>query len=426
MAVISSHNIYKLRLIVSEITTSLPLPLPLILLISHKILQFSFAEASMDLLPLILLISHTILQFSLAEASMESELGPKIAQKIFEGEGGFSYSWLSAEFPILSQAKVGAGKLVLNPLGLALPHYADSSKVAIVLQGKGRIGIIFPKASEQKVVEIEEGDIIPVPLAAVSWWFNDGDSKLIVIFLGDTSKAHSPGDFTYFLLAGAKGIFTGFSNNFVSGACDLDEEDTNKLVNSQSGVLIIKLKEGTNMPQPSKADKQEVVFNIEATLPDVYVENGGKLVVLSREKFPLLEEVGLSVKHVRLDANAMFAPEFSSDPAVQVIYIVEGSGRVEVVGIDSESVLNTTVKDGDLFVVPIVFVVSTVAGNEGMEWFSMTTSTQPFFKYLVGKTSLWKTLSPQVLQVTLNLTTEEAEVFSSKMNKNPILIPPPM
>ncbi|XP_042487356.1 uncharacterized protein LOC122067589 isoform X2 [Macadamia integrifolia] len=132
---------------------------------------------------------------------MESEIGPMIAPKVFEGEGGSYYIWSSAEFPILGQAKIGAGKLVLNPLGLALPHYADSSKIAIVVQ---------------------------------------------------------------------------------------------------------------------------------------------------------------------------------------------------------------------------------VAGDEGMEWFSIITSTQPFFSYLVGKTSLWKTLSPQVLQVSLNLTTEEAEVFSSKMNKNPILIPPPM
>ncbi|XP_043715258.1 glutelin type-D 1-like [Telopea speciosissima] len=358
---------------------------------------------------------------------MELELGPKIAQKAFEGEGGSYYSWTSAELPILSQAKVGAGKLILHPLGLALPHYSDTSKIGMVVQGKGRIGMIFPKASQQKVVEIEEGDVIPVPLASVSWWLNDGESKLIVIFLGDTSKAHSPGNFTYFLLAGAKGIFTGFSTDFVSRACDLDEEETNKVVKSQHGVLIVKLKEGTNMPQPSKANKQEVIFNIEAALPDINVKNGGQVVVLSNKKFPLLGEVGLSVKHVKLDANAMCAPEFSSDSAVQVIYIVKGSGRVQVVGINSERVLDTTVKDGDLFVVPSVFVVSTVAGDEGIEWFSMATTTQPFFSHLVGKTSLWKTLSPQVLQASLNLTLEEAEIFSSKMSKNSVLIPaPPM
>ncbi|XP_042487355.1 glutelin type-D 1-like isoform X1 [Macadamia integrifolia] len=214
---------------------------------------------------------------------MESEIGPMIAPKVFEGEGGSYYIWSSAEFPILGQAKIGAGKLVLNPLGLALPHYADSSKIAIVVQGKGRIGIVFPKALEEEVVEIEEGDIIPVPLASVSWWLNDGDSKLVVVFFGDTSKGHNPGNVTYLILAGTKGIFTGFSTDFVSGSCDLDEEDTNKVLKSQSGDLIIKLKEGTNMPQPSKADKQELIFNIEATLPDIDVENGGKMVVLTGE-----------------------------------------------------------------------------------------------------------------------------------------------
>ena len=60
---------------------------------------------------------------------------PKFAQKVFEGEGGAYYSWSSSEFPILGEGKVGAGKLVLQPRGFALPHYAGSSKIGYVLGG---------------------------------------------------------------------------------------------------------------------------------------------------------------------------------------------------------------------------------------------------------------------------------------------------
>ncbi|XP_043715476.1 11S globulin seed storage protein 2-like isoform X1 [Telopea speciosissima] len=358
---------------------------------------------------------------------MELELGPKVAQAAFEGEGGSYHCWLSSEFPILRQTKLGGGKLVLNPLGLALPHYADSSKIGYVIQGKGRFGIVLANASEEKVVEIGKGDSIPLPLGTITWWFNDDETdQLIIVFLGDTSKAHIPGDFTYFFLAGDNSIFKGFSTDFVSRAFDLDEEEANKIVKSQPGVLIINLKEGKkDMPQPCKAHREEIIFNIETALPDVDIKNGGREIGLFRGKFPFLGEVNFSAKHVRLNGNAMCAPEYSSDSAVQVIYIVKGSGSVQVVGIEGERVLDTMVKAGDLFVVPSFFVVSKIAGDEGMECFSIITTTEPVFSYLAGKTSVWKALSPKVLQVSLNLIPRAVEVFTSKMSENAIFIPAP-
>ncbi|GAU18457.1 hypothetical protein TSUD_366390 [Trifolium subterraneum] len=55
---------------------------------------------------------------------------------------------------------------------------------------------------------------------------------------------------------------------------------------------------------------------------------------------------------VRLDGKAMCSPGFSCDSALQVTYIVRGSGRVQVVGVDGKRVLETTLKAGNLFIVP--------------------------------------------------------------------------
>lgn len=33
---------------------------------------------------------------------------------------------------------------------------------------------------------VKKGDVIPVPLGAVSWWFNGGDLETIIVFLGET------------------------------------------------------------------------------------------------------------------------------------------------------------------------------------------------------------------------------------------------
>ncbi|KAL6329337.1 hypothetical protein AAG906_017641 [Vitis piasezkii] len=356
---------------------------------------------------------------------MELNLAPKFSQKIFEGEGGTYYSWSSAEYELLKEAKVGGGRLVLQPRGFALPHYADSNKIGYVLQGScGVVGMVSPKASEEVVLKLKEGDIIPVPYGAVSWWYNDGDSELVIVFLGETSKAYVPGEFTYFLLTGTQGILGGFSTEFNSRAYNISNEEAEKLAKSQTGVLLIKLPEGHKMPHPCKNSTDKLVYNIDAALPDIHVQNAGLLTALTAKKFPFLGEVGLSATLVKLDANAMSSPIYAADSSVQVIYVAKGSGRIQVVGINGERALDTKVKAGHLCVVPRYFVASVIADGEGMEYFSMITTTQPVFGEFTGKTSVWGALSPQALQASLNVGPEFEQLFRAKIKKSTILVPP--
>ena len=62
----------------------------------------------------------------------------------------------------------------------------------------------------------------------------------------------------------------------------------------------------------------------------------------------------------------MCSTSFSCDSAFQVTYIVRGSGRVQVVGVDGHRVLETTVSVGYLFIVPRFFVFSKIANPEGL------------------------------------------------------------
>ncbi|CBI23805.3 unnamed protein product, partial [Vitis vinifera] len=193
----------------------------------------------------------------------------------------------------------------------------------------GVVGMVFPEASEEVVLKLKEGDIIPVPSGAVSWWYNDGDSELVIVFLGETSKAYVPGEFTYFLLTGTQGILGGFSTEFNSRAYNISNEEAKKLAKSQTGVLLIKLPEGQKMPHPCKNSTDKLVYNIDAALPDIHVQNAGLLTALTAKKFPFLGEVGLSAGH--------------------------------------------------LYVVPRFFVASTIADGEGLEYFSLLTATQHVF-----------------------------------------------
>ncbi|TKY60163.1 Glutelin type-A 2 [Spatholobus suberectus] len=284
---------------------------------------------------------------------MELDLTPKTAQPMFEGDGGSYYTWSSSQMPILAKTNVGAGRLVLQPRGFALPHYADSSKVGYVIEGtEGIVGMVLPNTGEEVVLKLKKGDVIPVPVGAVSWWFNDGDSDLIVAFLGETSKALTPGQFTYFFLTGAQGVIGGFSTELTSKVYGLDKDEVNKLTKSQTGVLIIKLDKSQPMPKPQMDITKKLVYNIDAARAQNVVENAGLVKTLTEKDFPFIGDVGLSVIRVKLEPGAIKAPSYPTNTVVQLIYIARGSGKIEIVGLNGKRALDTQVKTGDLLVVP--------------------------------------------------------------------------
>ncbi|EYU28630.1 hypothetical protein ABFS82_12G063100 [Erythranthe guttata] len=355
---------------------------------------------------------------------MELDLTPQLAKKLYGGDGGAYYAWCPNELPMLREGNIGAGKLALEKNGFALPRYSDSAKVAYVLQGSGVAGIVLPE-KEEKVIPIKKGDAIALPFGVVTWWYNKQDTELVILFLGDTSKAHKSGSFTDFFLTGPNGIFTGFSTEFVGRAWDLEESTVKTLVGSQSGNGIVKLDSTFKMPEPKIEHYNGMALNCEEAPLDVDIKNGGKVVVLNTKNLPLVGEVGLGADLVRLDGSAMCSPGFSCDSALQVTYIVRGSGRVQVVGVDGKRVLETRLKAGDLFIVPRFFVVSKIADPEGMDWFSIITTPNPIFTHLAGRTSVWKALSPEVLQAAFNVPADVEEKFTSKRKAEEIFFPPP-
>lgn len=366
------------------------------------------------------------------EAAPKRVLTPAEPKKILSSEGGSYYAWASSDLCMLAEAKVGAAKLLLNYRGLSLPKYSDSSKVCYVLQGSGVAGILVPEAESERVVKIRKGDAIAVPMGVISWWFNDNSSEVLeILFLGDTSKAHRSGEFTdFYLMGGSNGLFHGFSKEFVSRAWDLKEDKVEHLLQSQSGTGIVKLKEGKRLPTPESqeekdGDKLKLVFNCEEAKLDVDVKNGGRVVVVTSDYLPMLEQIGLGADLVKLDPAAMCSPGFSSDSAFQVTYIARGHGRVQVVGIDGERVLEVEVKAGFLFIVPRFFVVSKIAGNDGLEWFSIITTPMPIFCHLAGKTSVWKALSKEILTASFDVDEEIEEHFRSKRMQDAIFFPRP-
>lgn len=239
----------------------------------------------------------------------------------------------------------------------------------------GVVGMVFPNTSKEVVLKLKKGDVVPVPLGALSWWFNDGDSELVIVFLGQTTKAYIPGEFTYFFLTGGLGILGGFSTEFTSKAFDLSEDEAKELAKSQSGFLIVELDDRKHMPQPQQHKTKDLVYNINDA--DEAGNGGIGVTTLNKAKFSFIGEVGLAANHLKLEPNATSPPTYTTDiSSVRLIYVVRGGGRVQVVGLMGKRVLDTEVMAGQLLVVPALFAVAKIAGEEGMECFSIITSTE--------------------------------------------------
>ncbi|PON36423.1 11-S seed storage protein [Parasponia andersonii] len=265
--------------------------------------------------------------------------------------------------------------------------------------GSGTARIVLPEA-EEKVVAIKKGDALALPSGGT-----------------DTSKTHKASEFTDFFLTGTNAIFTGFSTEFVGRAWDFEEHVVKTLVGKQSGNGIVKLGDMAKLPEPKEEHRQQMALNYEEAPLDVVIKNGGRVVVLNTQNLPLVGEIGLGADLVRLDGSAICSPRFSYDSALQVTYVVRGSLRVQVVGVDGRKVLETKIKAGNLFIVPRFFVVSKIDEPEGLNY--------PIFTHLAGRTSVCKALSPQVLEASFNASPELEQLFCSKKTAAEIFLPPP-
>ncbi|XP_015168061.1 13S globulin seed storage protein 2-like [Solanum tuberosum] len=361
---------------------------------------------------------------------MDLILASKKADKTImevEGVGGY-YGWSSSQFPLLSQKKLAAGLFLLQPRAFVQPYYSVSSKIAYVCQGECIVGLISSEDSKEEVIKLQKGDTLPVTMKEVSWWYNDGHSKLEIIFLGEYDDEYTPGEYCGFFLTGFTGILNGFSNEIIAKYFHMTKPEIENLIKDQSSSnIIIKIKEDIKMPHPcNKNAEHKLVFNLDSAKHcTVEVKNGGILSTVTCRNLPLLRYIGLSANRVVLEGGALFGPIFTADLSVQLSYVTKGSGRVQIMGPLCKIVLDTKVEEGELFFVPKFFPFVVEADEGGLEFFSVITSSKQVYGGLSGgKKSIWEAISPSVLEASLNMTSDLTEFFKSKIAKGAVIAPP--
>ncbi|KAI5055869.1 hypothetical protein GOP47_0029390 [Adiantum capillus-veneris] len=99
--------------------------------------------------------------------------------------------------------------------------------------------------------------------------------------------------------------------------------------------------------------------------------------------------IGFSAVKVSLEKNAMMAPSFVHN-GHQLFYFTRGNGRVQVASGDGENVFDQEVREGSMLVIPQFFPSVKIAGDQGLEWIKLVTSSSPRTTFLAGKNSVYR------------------------------------
>ncbi|KAL5542269.1 hypothetical protein UlMin_009979 [Ulmus minor] len=317
----------------------------------------------------------------------------------------------------------------------------------------------------QKVRPIQQGDIVAVPAGVTQWVYNDGNSPLVLISFMDVGNQANQLDISTrrFHLAGnprreqqsqqqqqgqegsrgqqennGNNIFSGFDEKLLAEAFNVDVELARKLQNEDDNrERIVRVRDEFQIMSPGRRQEEgqsERDYNgVEETFctlrlhqnidrpseADIFNPRGGRITTVDRRQLPVLRALQLSAERGVLYKNALVAPHFNAK-SHSVIYVTDGSGRLQVVDDNGNNVFDGELQEGQLLVVPQNFAVIKRAGDRGFKWIAVKSSDNPQRTPLAGRISVIRGLPNNVLENAFNLSEDEAQDL--KYNREEVTI----
>ncbi|KAL2934776.1 11S globulin subunit beta [Bienertia sinuspersici] len=378
--------------------------------------------------------------------------GVAVIRRTIEPNGLLLPSFISA--PELVYIEQGHGIS-----GLMMPGcpetFESMSQQPFGEQERGMRGSRFQQQDQhQKIRQLHQGDILALPAGVAHWAYNNGQEPLVAVILIDSSSHHNQLDKDYprrFYLAGrpeqeqsrhqyrggesqksSGNLFSGFSPRTLADSFGVSEEIAQKLQSEQDERgNIVKVQEGLHVIKPPSRSYEEerrpyrryaaapngveetvcsarLTSNIDdPSKADVYSPEAGRLTTLNSFHLPILTHLRLSAAKGVLYRNAIMAPHYNLN-AHSIIYGVRGSGRIQIVNSQGNSVFDDELRQGQVVVVPQNFAVIKQASDEGFEWVSFKTSENAMFQSLAGRTSAIRAMPVEVISNVYQISNEQA------------------
>ncbi|XP_016439381.2 11S globulin seed storage protein Ana o 2.0101 [Nicotiana tabacum] len=331
----------------------------------------------------------------------------------------------------------------------------------------------------QKVRQFRQGDVLALPAGITLWFYNNGQERLVTVALLDTSNPANQLDlqFRHFFLAGnpnprgqsgsryeeeirgrreqeqgeqqqqqrrqTGNLFDGFDQNLLADVFNVDPELVRNLQGREDqrgriirverfDVLSPEFEEREEERRPSRREREgrrgsepngleETICTMrlkenlgQPSRADVYNPRGGRISSLNSHKLPILNWLQLSAERGVLYQNAVMAPYWNMN-AHSILYILRGSGRIQVVGDTGNSVFNDEVREGQMIIVPQNFAVVKRAGNQGLDYIAFKTNDQAMTSPLAGRLSAIRAMPEEVLMNSYQISRQDAR--SLKYNR---------
>ncbi|KAK9146374.1 hypothetical protein Sjap_006277 [Stephania japonica] len=397
-----------------------------------------------------------------------------------DAEGGFTEIWEQYKYEQLDCAGVSAARTTIRPNGLYLPVYSNAAKLTYVVQGECVHSEVIPGCPEtyqqaaggqqqqqqqqggrradehQKVRRLKRGDIVATPPGFVQWFYNDGNTDLVLVTLLDTANSQNQldnQDRDFFLAGNPReaeqkqqqqdqgassevnynNIFSGFADEILQEVLGTSRETVERVKgrNDYRGHIIL-VRHGLQMIKPLRYEEEDeqqrqlttttASNGFEETIctarlrenmgnparADVYNPQAGYIRNVNRLNLPVLGYLYLSAERGVLYRNAIYAPHWNLY-SHSIIYATRGTARVQIVGNQQrQSLFDGQLRQGQLLVVPQNFAVTAQAGSNGFEWISFKTGDNAISQSLAGKTSALRALPLDMLASMYQITSQEA------------------
>ncbi|PIA25469.1 hypothetical protein AQUCO_11400023v1 [Aquilegia coerulea] len=278
----------------------------------------------------------------------------------------------------------------------------------------------------QKVRRLSQGDIVATPVGVASWFYNDGDTQLVVVSLLDTSNNENELDDRRRLLAEAFGV-----NLETSRRIRGQNDSRGSIVRVENGLKVIKppivgeeREQQERNEQSRQSGLEESFCNVKLrtnidkpSSADVYNPLAGHITRVNSRKLSILNDLRLNVQRGVLYRNAVLAPHWNLN-AHSVIYVIKGDAQVQIVGNYQQPIYNGRLRQNQLLIVPQNFAVVKKAGDQGFEWVSFKTINNAIVNPIAGRNSAIRALPVEILTNAFRISSEEARRL--KYNKEEI------